>query len=613
MTKKRKTHFKTAIILILVAALLAGGGIGWYFYAQSRIVIDVVPLSNVSTMWWGDSSITSGRVSTDVTQRISVSPMDMIDEILVSQGDTVSIGDPLLSYDTTLLALQVEIAELNVEIMKNRISNKDKEIAAFKKTYASLLSATELVTAPPPSPSADVSALPTPSTPVSSTDQIPATSLAGEISVDDGSGIPTPLRVVDINSKAYSGMGTAEYPYRYFISSGAKIDSKFIVELALAERTDPLYLVLETREKNLFTGEIVSWLFITINADGSFEYELKLNENLAPYDPVPTPTPTPPPTPTPTPTPTPSGDPTPTPSGDPTPTPSGDPTPTPSDEPTPTPTATPTATPTPTRTPTPGPTVPVYTRDEARKIYAEMQADLTNMKLDLRQLEIDFKSTSRKLDAGTVKSTVDGVVISLIDFDTAMMTGEALMVVSGGEGYYVKGVMSELDLNSIMVGQQVDIMSWFSNVQCTGEIVEIGIYPSTGDTGFYPGGSLNVSYYPFTAYVGPEYTLMDGEYVEMTLNPQKGANGGSDILYIDRAYVRADENANGRSYVYITDPENENRLQKVYIQTGKLLWGSYVEIRSGLTGGEYIAFPYGKDVKEGVKTQIQEQFDFFMY
>ena len=37
--------------------------------------------------------------------------------------------------------------------------------------------------------------------------------------------------------------------------------------------------------------------------------------------------------------------------------------------------------------------------------------------------------------------------------------------------------------------------------------------------------------------------------------------------------------------------------------TGKSLWGSYTEIRSGLTEDDFVAFPYGKNVKPGAATQ----------
>ena len=46
---------------------------------------------------------------------------------------------------------------------------------------------------------------------------------------------------------------------------------------------------------------------------------------------------------------------------------------------------------------------------------------------------------------------------------------------------------------------------------------------------------------------------------------------------------------------------DDGLLEKRYVTTGKSLWGSYTEIRSGLTPEDFIAFPYGKNVKPGVK------------
>ncbi len=47
--------------------------------------------------------------------------------------------------------------------------------------------------------------------------------------------------------------------------------------------------------------------------------------------------------------------------------------------------------------------------------------------------------------------------------------------------------------------------------------------------------------------------------------------------------------------------END-RLTKQYVEVGKIVYGSY-EIRSGLSMEDEIAFPYGKDVKEGARTE----------
>ena len=56
-------------------------------------------------------------------------------------------------------------------------------------------------------------------------------------------------------------------------------------------------------------------------------------------------------------------------------------------------------------------------------------------------------------------------------------------------------------------------------------------------------------------------------------------------------------------YVYIAE---NNTLKKQYVTTGKTLWGYEIEILSGLTMEDYIAFPYGKHVHEGAQAVVSE-------
>ena len=55
------------------------------------------------------------------------------------------------------------------------------------------------------------------------------------------------------------------------------------------------------------------------------------------------------------------------------------------------------------------------------------------------------------------------------------------------------------------------------------------------------------------------------------------------------------------------------KLEKQYVKTGETLYGQYVEILSGLTMDDNIAFPYGKDVKEGAKVELSENTDNIIY
>ena len=52
-----------------------------------------------------------------------------------------------------------------------------------------------------------------------------------------------------------------------------------------------------------------------------------------------------------------------------------------------------------------------------------------------------------------------------------------------------------------------------------------------------------------------------------------------------------------KSYVFLEG--EDGKLEKREVVTGKTLWSSYTQILSGLSLEDQIAFPYGKDVKEG--------------
>ena len=88
-------------------------------------------------------------------------------------------------------------------------------------------------------------------------------------------------------------------------------------------------------------------------------------------------------------------------------------------------------------------------------------------------------------------------------------------------------------------------------------------------------------------------------YLELTLNLAGDTDASAFYLY--KPYIREDE---GGSYVMKVGPDN--RLYKQYLSLGKSIYsGEYVEVKGGLTQEDYIAFPYGNDVKEGVRAVVQ--------
>ena len=97
------------------------------------------------TDYWGDTSNTSGMVTTDKLQKIYISQSQTVKKVWVKEGDSVKKGTVLVSYDSTLTQATVERAKIdydrqteNLEVMKNELEllkkAKNKETLEAEKT-----------------------------------------------------------------------------------------------------------------------------------------------------------------------------------------------------------------------------------------------------------------------------------------------------------------------------------------------------------------------------------------------------------------------------------------------------------------------------------------------
>ena len=223
---------------------------------------------------------------------------------------------------------------------------------------------------------------------------------------------------------------------------------------------------------------------------------------------------------------------------------------------------------------------------------AQKQQEIDQAQVGLKIAQMDFQRKSSEVADASVYSEMDGVVKAVRDPKEAYQNGEAVVEVSGGGGYYVSGVVSELDLENMKIGDTVQINSWMTGVSCEGTIVSVEDYPASQSG--WSNGNQNVSYYPFKAFVSEDANLQPNDYVDISY--RSGSN--KNAWYLESMFIRVD---NGKSYVYV---RGENGLlEKRDVVTGADLWGSYTEIRGGLTQDDYVAFPYGQDVADGAKTQ----------
>ncbi|MBR5489919.1 MAG: HlyD family efflux transporter periplasmic adaptor subunit, partial [Oscillospiraceae bacterium] len=225
------------------------------------------------------------------------------------------------------------------------------------------------------------------------------------------------------------------------------------------------------------------------------------------------------------------------------------------------------------------------------------QAQIRDLEFSVKMAEAEYKIMEKEADDGAVKAQFDGTVVGVLDPESALMMGMPLLKVSGGGGFYVTGTVSELDLETISIGQKVDVMSWDTGMNYEGTIVEIGRFPQENDGNYYYGTSQNVSYYPYKIFIDESAMLQDGYYVSMTLRADESEGEGGN-LYISNAFVL---NEGASSFVYVRNAEGN--LEKRQVRLGGMLWGEYSKVISGITADDWVAFPYGKAVKNGAPTQ----------
>lgn len=235
-----------------------------------------------------------------------------------------------------------------------------------------------------------------------------------------------------------------------------------------------------------------------------------------------------------------------------------------------------------------------YTSAQLAEMASSKEEEIKDLKLQIQIAEVELEQLRKEVNDGVVCAKIDGVIKTLTDPDSAQMMGESFLTVSGGGGFYITVAMSEMDLETVHVGQTVNVMSWRNGVSCEGTIVEISEYP-TDNADSWSAGNTNVSYYPFTVFVDEDAELTEYDYVSITYQNTSGGDDGT--FYLEAMLVRND---GGKSYVYVRG--EDGRLEQRTVQTGKNLWGSYIQIKGGITLEDKLAFPYGTDVKSGAET-----------
>ena len=603
MQKKAKKRLILSSAAIVLAAGLGVGGWLFWQYRNDQKTVEVQPVSYLSTSYWGDTAQSSGNITSDYIQELYPDSSKTITDVFVTEGQEVSIGDPLLQYDKTKLELDVEAKDVAIKETELKIDNAQNQLKKLQNTKPIATPKPEKAT-PTPKPTK-----PTP-TPEPEPEPTPAPTPTPEPTTTPAD--VTLYSQLDVDAVPYAGSGTTDDPYIFLCTDDCTMTKGFLSllfglgtetegdggqestdgeiaegdatgeELTGGETGDgettgeetgdgetggqeeesqsqlatPFAAIFEVREDDSNYGELIA----SFKLDGT---QLSANfQNFPQFDGSQTVESV-------------------------------------AEAFEARAKATPSPTPNPNNYDDMG-----YTSSQLKELIAEKRQEIKNYQYELKQNKLDLEKARLALKNSTVLSTVDGVVRTLTDLDTAAASNQPFLVVTGAEQYYVTGVLGEGLLGSVQPGDTVTATCWENGMTYSAQVVSISDYPLEDGANYYYGtGNPNSSSYEFVAVLGAENdtsTLRNGMYVDLTLSVQEGveSDGG---LYLDKAYLREDEGGS-----YVMKVSRENRLEKTYVSTGKTIYsGSYVEIRSGLTTEDYIAFPYGTDVKDGVRAVLQ--------
>ena len=233
-----------------------------------------------------------------------------------------------------------------------------------------------------------------------------------------------------------------------------------------------------------------------------------------------------------------------------------------------------------------------FTAAQIAEMRSQQEKTIKDLEFSIKMAEAEYKIAQTEVSDGNVYAQIDGVVVSLLTQEEAEMMQSPILKVSAGGGFYVEGTVSELDRDSLVIGQEVTINDWYSGMMYTGYIESLGDYPSAD--GYWNGmGNPTASYYPFRVFVEESADLQSGSYVSIMFAAADAQHG----VYLENPFIRTE---GGRSYVYVRG--EDGKLEQRFVTIGKSLWGSYTEILEGLGEEDFVAFPYGKNVKPGAET-----------
>ena len=127
-------HKKIKLALVIVASVtIIGTGIWFGIQKFNRTKVEVYRVEELKQMIWGESSSLQGIITSNVSQKVQLSENQIVQEVFVQEGQEVKEGTPLLSYDMTLVHINLETEKLNNQQLQIKKKGLEDTLAKIKK------------------------------------------------------------------------------------------------------------------------------------------------------------------------------------------------------------------------------------------------------------------------------------------------------------------------------------------------------------------------------------------------------------------------------------------------------------------------------------------------
>lgn len=216
---------------IAAGVLLLGGVTVYAVKTSSQSTVKVVSVSDMSGGGgWSDNSL-SGNITSDVSQNIYLADSQKVKKIYVKEGDTVKVGDDLLTYDMTLENLDLEMKKLEKQGIELNIEKANREITKLKNTKPSSDNGNE-------DPGFDI--------PEDPGEEPENPSMEPEEPAEA-------YQELTAEAEPYMGERTVEEPYHFLCAVDGVILGSFLNRMA----EEQCFFVIEVREGDVSNGELL--------------------------------------------------------------------------------------------------------------------------------------------------------------------------------------------------------------------------------------------------------------------------------------------------------------------------------------------------------------------